>query len=184
MSHHHHRRPDRRRHHKRAANALEHINKVIAQTGLLLPSQRLNYLAPINSALAMFRTGHGSPQLLANLVDGMNVAMELCKLRICNDRRGLVETALARLIKINARAATSLDWAITDDEIEALEEGVFIHTVQVDHCSVSEFDAAVRAVVVMTIQASRGHLTPGVTVVDPLSQGAHASEAAALAASN
>ncbi|HEY1395704.1 hypothetical protein [Roseateles sp.] len=181
---HRRRRNPRHRSYKRMDNALAYIDTVIARTGLLTARQRLDHLAPFNSAMSLLRTGAGTAEAVANLVDGLNIAAELCKLRICNDRRGDIAAGLQALIALSARAQSTGTWCLLTSEIEPLEEAVFIHAVQVDHCSSGEFQSAIAAVIAMTRQALAGHAAPGVAVVDPLTQGANASEAAALLAAS
>ncbi|RZI62353.1 MAG: hypothetical protein EOP37_03355 [Rubrivivax sp.] len=180
----HRRRDPRHRSYKRIDNALAHINAVIARTGLMTPRQRLDYLAPVNVAMSMLRIGKGTPDHVANLADGLNIAAELCKRRICNDHQAEIAAALMALVAICQRGQAAGAWTLLAAEVEALEEAVFIHTVQLDHCSCGEFESATQAVIAMTRQAAAGYAAAGVTVVDPITQGANASEAAALLAAS
>ena len=104
----------------------------------------------------------------AQLVDIVNLSEALSGLGICSDEgsRARITAAVTVLGELmDARDAGASSLRPSTPQLAALTEAVWLHGVQVEHCSLSEFELAYRRVVARTRAALAGSVGKGVKVV-------------------
>lgn len=122
-------------------------------------------------ALTGLRTGNGD--LVGHwksIADALNVAEQLSVLGICSDQasRDRIEAGHEALASVHARHHERNSWTLTAAELRSLDDGLWIHRVQLEHCSLSEYERAVTRVRHRTSQALAGNAAPGVQVLGGL----------------
>lgn len=138
----------------------------VNRAGRLPPTERAELLDPVQQAFAAFRAGRGTPGHWRRLADANNIAMELARRKIASDHLGTTFAAAeAALVAVHGRHASSGSWTLKATEITALDDAVFVHGIQLDHCSRGELSAAVTRVINRTQAALRGQLAGDVQVV-------------------
>jgi len=122
-------------------------------------------------ALTGLRTGTGDRVgHWKSIADALNVAEQLSALGICSDQgsRDRIEAGQEALASLHARHHERNSWTLTGPELVAMGEGLWIHRVQLEHCSLSEYERAVTRVRRRTSQALAGNAAPGVQVLGGL----------------
>jgi hypothetical protein len=123
-------------------------------------AQQAELLAPIQGSLEAFRTGRGSADDWANLADAMNVGEALAQLAIGADHADTFNTAQAALAAVHARIAERKSYTLRGAELTALDDAVFVHRIQLEHCSQGELLRAVDNVKRRVGEALKGNASP------------------------
>lgn len=143
----------------------------VSRAVALSASQRLQFIEPVAAALLALKRGHATMQHWADLADALNVAEQLCALRICNDRMHTVLAGQAALHAIHHRHATRGRWVAKGEELRALSDdtgdtlaALDVHRVQVNHCSQGEMATAIQRAAERGRQALAGNASPDALV--------------------
>lgn len=142
-----------------------------SRAAALGPRQRLHFIEPVAGALLALKRGAATMQHWADLADALNVAEQLCALRICNDHLGAVLAGQAALHAIHARHTTRGRWVARGEELRALTDdtgrtlaALDVHRVQVNHCSQGEMATAIHRAAERGRQALAGNAPRGALV--------------------
>lgn len=153
-------RPDKRR------VALNSVQIAIEGAALLAPADRAELQRICDHALNSFSRGQEASAHWCTLADALNVAEALAQAGICSDTSsaGMIDQAQRALAAAFQRHAERGTWALRGPELQALGDGVLIHRIQIDHCSVREYVDAVEATKRRMHAARSGNAPAGATV--------------------
>lgn len=169
-----------RRYRPRAVD-VDPIGLAMTMAALLTPEQR----APLERAsvegFAAFRLGHGTAALWADLADAMNVAEALAEIGIASDHADTFAAAQAAPAAVWTRHAAGGSWTLRAAEITALDDAVFIHGVQLQHCSQREMADAITTVRNRVRGAMAGHPPAGAMVLGRIGGAAPSASAGGAA---
>lgn len=129
----------------------------MARAALLPAEPRRTLYAPVQRALDGLRTAKGGWAAWCGLADAMNVAEQLALRGIASNLLGEIEAAQAALQALHARHTESGSWTLRAAELKALDDGVFVHRVQLEHCTQGELHDAIQAVQRRVAQALAGN---------------------------
>jgi len=123
------------------------VQIAIEGTALLAPTDRIALQRICDQALDLFRRGQDAAAQWAILADALNVGESLTRLRICSDDASVakIDAAQQALAAVHQRHAERKTWAMRASELQALDDGIEIHRIQIDHCTVREYVEAVEA---------------------------------------
>lgn len=102
-----------------------------------------------------------------DLVDLLNIAEQLCELGICSDddSRDRVAAGQKALTDLYIRHRGSRSWTCKGAELLALREALWLHKVQLQHCSLSEYERAEKRVRDRSRAALHGNVRAGAQVL-------------------
>lgn len=170
--HHPHKRTARRAGHaaKRYQPGPVHLNNIErAITGARrLPDENVaEVCAAMDVALVQFGRGQDCPLHWRSMADAMNVAEQLAAVRICSDdtSAGMIQAAQAVLAAVQGRQATTGSWTLRSEERKALDDGLWLHGVQLRNCSFREYETAVARCQAVVRGALAGNVGAGTVVV-------------------
>lgn len=143
------------------------IGLATAMAARLDPAQRQRLVDRVTEAFGAFRAGQGTALLWADMADALNVAEELARRGIANDHAELFERAQAALAAVSERHDRTRSWTLYPAEITTLDDALYVHQVQLEHCSQREFAESVRQVQRRIEGALRGHPPAGAKVCNP-----------------
>jgi hypothetical protein len=130
--------------------------------------RRREMLRPGLEALADLRSGRGGVRAWQHLADALNLAEALAELRIAGNLTAQIDAAQQALAALMKRVHAGAGWTLSAAESRALDDGLWVYGVQLDHCSTSEHRRAVRTVHNRIYQAARGNAGGRVVVhADP-----------------
>ena len=147
-----------------------HLNAVaraITGAGKLPPADRQRVQAAMTQTLADFRSGHRCEHAWPVMVDALNVAESLAVGGICSDAdsRARIDAGLTVLANVIDRQRGRGSWTLYPLELAALDEAIWLHNVQLDHCSFREYEGAIERTRQRAQQALAGNAPRGVTVL-------------------
>ncbi len=142
------------------------IDLAISRATVLTIGQRTLLTAPMHKSLEAFRTGKATRHDWANLADAMNVAEQLSALHIASDHGETWERAQATLAAVHDRVAAGGSFTLRGPELSALDDAVFVHGVQLEHCSQAELEQAILRVKRRVEGALQGNVGPGTRVLN------------------
>ena len=120
----------------------------------------------LQARLEAFRTGHGNAEHWAALADSLNVAEGLAQLHIASDHQDTFDRGQQALAAVHGRAhGPRKSWTLRGPELQALDDALFVHGVQLQHCSQGELQQAVTNVQRRVAQALAGNAGRNVTVL-------------------
>lgn len=101
------------------------------------------------------------------MADACNVAEALADLRICSDdtSRAYIKAGLSALAAVLMRHQERKSWTLHAHERQALDDALWLHGVQLDHCSLREYEQALQRVRNVAQAALAGNAGPGVQVL-------------------
>lgn len=101
------------------------------------------------------------------MADAINLASALADERICSDEGSRAKLAAAEQVLADvARRAVARDcWTLRAAERQALDDGLWLHGVQLEHCSLGEYTRAYERTVNVISQALAGNAAPGTVVI-------------------
>jgi len=111
----------------------------------LTPAERSELRSIYEGAFDRFRRADDCPAQWVMLADAMNMAESLSSIGIASDEQSaeLIHAGQAALAEVAKRHQAGGSWTLYPAEIAALDEALFVHRVQVEHCSRGEFNRAV-----------------------------------------
>lgn len=133
----------------------------------LRPEYRSNLQRIVELALQAFRTGRDCDAQWRNMADALNTAEALARIGIASDddSRERIDAAQRVLADVHQRQAQRGSWTLRGPELQALDDGLWIFRVQLDHCSLGEFERARRDSAERIRQARAGNAPAGAHVV-------------------
>jgi hypothetical protein len=145
---------------------LNAFERACQRAAVLEPVDRDNLKAIVRTARDAFLRGDDPRGNWKALADCFNTAEALCEARICSDEESvsLIDGAHEVLGDVWARQNAGGSWTLRAAEIAALDAAIERHLIQLDHCSLGEFEAAREKVRRRTVQALNGNAAPGVVV--------------------
>jgi hypothetical protein len=143
----------------------------LAMTGaaLLTPEQLRKLFGPLNTAFDAFRTGRGTPAAWCDLADAMNVAEALAERNIANDHAEKFLAAQGVLADVHGRSHVPDrgSYTLYAAEIVALDDAVFMHRIQLEHCSQRELLESIEQVKRRVQAALAGNASPRARICVP-----------------
>jgi hypothetical protein len=113
----------------------------------------------VDGHMNAFRLGKGSREAWADLAGRLNVAEELARAGIASDQVDTFSAALQALAAVHKRAhGCAASWTLRGPEIAALDDGLWMHRVQLQHCSQGELEHARQRVQRRMQQALAGNV--------------------------
>jgi hypothetical protein len=143
------------------------VGLAIDRVALLTLAQRAELLAPTELAFEAFRTGRGNKGAWCNLADAMNVAEALGDLNIAGDHGDRFQAAQRVLGDVHDRAIVRRSYTLYAAEITTLDDAIFVHRIQLEHCSQWELQRAVEAVKRRVAAALAGNAGPRTRMCAP-----------------
>ncbi len=142
------------------------IERAIAGSRKLPVEDRTRAQQAVGDALINFQRQQEPEFHWRSCADALNVAEALADEGIASDAdsRGRIHDAQEVLSQVWMRHAAGGSWTMRGREIAALDDGLFIHRVQLDHCSMREYERAIESVRRKTQQALAGNAGPGTVV--------------------
>lgn len=146
------------------ANAIEGAS-------LLAPAQVAQAIAGLHASLLDFQRGIEPVWHLRVLSDMCNVAEQLIERGICTDAesRSIVSDAQTCIARLCEQHAESGSWTARAGELATLRDAVERHGIQLQHACMSEYQAAIAAVVRIVSQALAGNAGRSVVNVGHIS---------------
>lgn len=165
-----HHRPERRQRkaYRPARIDLDPVGLALSRAAKLTPEQRQQLVGPTAAAFEAFRTGRGTEPLWRSLADAMNVAEALAERGIASDHVDTFARAQAALAAVWQRHAAGGSWTLRGAEITALDDGAFVHGVQLEHASQGEVADAIAAVKRRMQGVRAGNVPKGAVVIGSL----------------
>jgi hypothetical protein len=129
---------------------------------------RLNLQRIIQAAFDAFRLGQNCDVQWVVLADALNIAESMSQIGIASDEASVeriqrAEQVLADVITRHRERGT---WALRGPELQALEDGVWTCKIQLEHCSLREFERARDATVERVRQARAGNAPKGAIIIE------------------
>lgn len=146
---------------------LNALQRAIEGSQKLHPRDAQNLKRIMGESLDILKTGKGRKSEFMNLCDAFNTGEELAVLGICSDEnsRSMLQNGQSALADLYVRQKERGSWTLKPGEMWALNEAIFIHGVQLEHCSLSEYTKAQQAVRNKSAQAMAGNQPKGVVVL-------------------
>lgn len=115
--------------------------------------------AIVRQAYEGLRTGTAPAAAWVQLADALNIGEQLAALGICSDdaSRDRIAGGQRALSCLHQRHAQIRSWTLRADELRAIDEAVWIHGIQLEHCSKGEFEVAHRRATNALQQARLGN---------------------------
>jgi hypothetical protein len=134
----------------------------------LAACDRLELQGIVNNALALFRAGHDCAAQWLNMADALNIAESLAGLGICSDPASHERIAVAQrvLATVQQRHTERGTWALRGPELQALDDGLWLHATQLEHCSLREYERAKDKTAQRIQQARAGNAPAGAIVIE------------------
>lgn len=147
---------------------LNPVQVAMANAALLVPADRTNLAAIFTGAFDGFRRGERCPDHWATMADAVNMAESLADIGIASDEssRERIQAGQETLAAVAKRHVTRGSWTLYPAEITALDEALFIHRVQLEHCSLGEFERAEALTRNRIFQARQGNAPAGAVIVE------------------
>lgn len=143
------------------------IARAIESARKLPPDDRRNLQAIIGHALDQFRAGRDCAAHWRTMADALNTAEVLAKLGIASDdaSKARIDDAMRVLADVFERYETRASWTLRGPELQALDDGLWTARIQLDYCSLGEFERARRQVAERIRQARAGNAAEAARVV-------------------
>ena len=143
------------------------VERAIESARKLRPQDRAELTAIIGHALDAFRAGHDCAAHWRNMADALNTAEMLAKMGIASDdaSKALIDDAMRVLAAAFERFEERGSWTLRGAELGALDDGLWVARMQLEHCSLGEFEKARRAVSERIRHARAGNVPAGAHIV-------------------
>ncbi|MDY0747339.1 hypothetical protein SNE35_22745 [Paucibacter sp. R3-3] len=152
------------------------IEIALNRIALLTRTEREHIMGPRQLALAEFRAGRGSEDHWRELADAFNVGADLVEHQIASDHAVTFDTAKTALAAVMTRQQAGGNWTLRGAELAAIDLAVFVHQVQLTHCSRGELAQAVSRTIARIRNVLAGQVPSGAHVFTPGALGAKATE--------
>jgi hypothetical protein len=166
------RRNDRRRSHAARRNpaGLVYLNAIsrAIEGARKLPAESVNStVAGVEGALLAFRRGEDCLNHWRCLVDALNVAEVLAELNICSlpENIDAIRHGLGTLALLHDQHTLIGSWTMRAPDVAAVDAALTIHAIQLQHCSLTEYERAISTVRRRAQQALAGNAAPGTRVL-------------------
>lgn len=133
----------------------------------LRPEARTELQHIISGAFDEFRAGRDCANHWRTMADALNTAEMLAKAGIASDTesKARIDDAMRVLATAFSRAEKRGTWALRGAELGALDDGLWVARMQLEHCSLGELEKARRAVSERIRHARAGNVPAGAHVV-------------------
>lgn len=123
----------------------------------------------VNQAFLDFRQGISCDSRWRDMADALNIAEVLSELGICSDDASCVRIIAGQnvLRDVAERHGAGGSWTLKAFEIGALDDALWMHRIQLDHCSMGEYIRAREKVTERSRQALAGNVGPKTQMVAP-----------------
>lgn len=134
----------------------------------LRPEARADLQRITEHALHAFRSGRDCATQWRVLADVLNTAEALARIGIASDddSRDRINDAQQVLGDVFERQAQRGSWTLRGPELQALDDGLWVARIQLDHCSLREFEDARRVAAERIRQARAGNAPVGARIVE------------------
>ena len=146
------------------------VDLAISNTDLLTQHQKDQFIGPLLAGFDAFRTGRATAQHWCDLADAMKVAGELASRQIVSNHADKFRAACAALGQVHQRQAAGGSYTLYPAELCALDDAVWLHQLQLQHCGQSEMQHSIAAVTRRARQAlagNAGNASPATMVCAP-----------------
>jgi hypothetical protein len=157
-----------RKHRSNRPLYLNAMQRAIESSAKLPEKDRKALRRIAESALNGMRFGIDCVDCWRTLADAFNVAEALAEFGICSDveSKARIAGGQAGLSAVHGRHQSDGKWTLYSAELVAFNEAVWLHGIQLEHCSLGEYEKAMRRVIERTRQALAGNIGPGVQVLE------------------
>lgn len=133
----------------------------------LRPEARTELQHIISVAFDEFRAGRDCANHWRTMADALNTAEMLAKAGIASDdaSKARIDDAMRVLADVHERHAARKSWTLRGPELQALSDGLWVARIQLEHCSLGEFERARKQVAQRIRQARAGNVPAGAHVV-------------------
>lgn len=133
----------------------------------LRPEARTELQHIISGAFDEFRAGRDCANHWRTMADALNTAEMLSKAGIASDAesKARIDDAMRVLAAVHERQAERGSWTLRGPELQALDDGLWVARVQLEHCSLGEFERARKQVAQRIRHARAGNVPEGAHVV-------------------
>ena len=133
----------------------------------LRPEARTELQHIISVAFDEFRAGRDCANHWRTMADALNTAEMLSKAGIASDAesKARIDDAMRVLAAVHERQAERGSWTLRGPELQALDDGLWVARVQLEHCSLGEFERARKQVAQRIRHARAGNVPEGAHVV-------------------
>jgi hypothetical protein len=144
------------------------VQAAMAGAALLDEADRINLRRILSQAVDNLRTTKDALDGWRSIADAMNVAEALAYIGICSDgvSRFIIAEAQGVLGAIQARHKERGSWTLYAVELQTLANAVERHMLQLEFCSMREYQQAAERVRNKVRQALAGNAGPGVQVIE------------------
>jgi hypothetical protein len=147
---------------------LNPIAVAIESARKLSEADRATLLRIIDTAWTHYRSGVECGAQWCVLADALNMAESLARIGIASDADSVerIDAAQRVLAQAHMRHTERGTWALRGPELQALDAGLWTHRVQLEHCSLGEFERAKHSTEVRIRQARAGNAPAGAIIVE------------------
>lgn len=147
---------------------LNALQRAMEGSRLLPKTDRLALKAIVDQAFLNLRRGQNCVDEWRNIADALNTGEVLSQIGICSDAasRACIASGLEVLGAVFDRQQATGSWTLHAQEIKDMDEAIWMHGVQLEHCSLREYEQAKHTVAERTRQALAGNASPETTVVE------------------
>ena len=133
----------------------------------LRPEVRADLQRIISGAFDQYRAGRDCPTHWRTMADALNTAEMLSKAGIASDAesKARIDDAMRVLAAAFERFEERGSWTLRGAELGALDDGLWVARMQLEHCSLGEFEKARRAVSERIRHARAGNVPAGAHIV-------------------
>jgi hypothetical protein len=147
---------------------LNPIAVAIELSSLLQPRDRLALQGIITDALDKYRRGVDCDAHWRSMADALNLAEGLARIGIASDdeSRDRIDAAQKVLFDAQSRFRQRGTWALRAAEMQALDDGLWVARVQLDHCTLGEYERAHKETQQRIAAALAGNAPAGALIID------------------
>lgn len=133
----------------------------------LRPDVRAGLGEIIATALDEYRAGRDCANHWRTMADALNTAEMLAKAGIASDNasKARIDEAMRVLADVWDRHEARRSWTLRAPELWALDDGLWVARMQLEHCSLGEFERARKKVAERIRHARAGNVPAGAHVV-------------------
>ena len=147
---------------------LNAVQRAIEGRALLPREQVASIKAVLSSALVAFGRGESCADHWLSMADALNVAEGLTDVGICSDDDSIdrITSGQQALANVRQRHSVRGSWTLYPTERQALDDALWLHGVQLDHCCFHEYERAVDRTRERVRQARAGNAPRGAIVIE------------------
>ena len=141
------------------------ITLAISAAAKLQPDQQVAVMAPVRRAFDEMRRGAGSEAAICELSNAMNIGEQLAARNIANNHIDKFRSALEVLVAVLERGTRpGGSFTLRGPELAALDDGLWMLSIQLQHCSQREAREAIADVKRVVQGALAGAASPSTRV--------------------